>query len=258
MTAGPEMLPPPVSICGLPVHPLTMAQSVDAAEQLIKDKAPHQHVVVNASKVVQAHDDDDLAGVIRSCALVNADGQSVVWASRLLGTPLPERVAGIDFMEALLDRAAVRGYTVFLLGARKQVVDRVASWAASRGVHVVGVRDGYWTTEEEQDVVEAVRSTRPDMLFIGIPSPRKEHFLSRHLDALGAGLVVGVGGSFDVLAGLRRRAPKWMQRAGMEWFFRFIQEPRRMFARYLVGNLRFIVLVWRYRRLRKTRTNAAH
>jgi len=237
-------VPRPVEVCGLPVHPLTLAESVVAAEDLVRTGGPHQHVVLNAAKIVQAREDPALEQIIRGCALVNADGQSVVWASRILGEPLPERVAGIDFMLALWDSAARNGYRTYLLGAEDDVVKAVAAKATSRGVSVVGYRNGYWGADDEDGVVDAIRATAADLLFLAIPSPRKEEFLSRHLDRLGVALVVGVGGSFDVVAGLRRRAPVWMQHAGLEWLFRLAQEPRRMFRRYLVGNAKFMAIVF--------------
>ncbi|MGW3632334.1 WecB/TagA/CpsF family glycosyltransferase [Streptomyces sp. NPDC005122] len=236
----------PVTVCGLPVHPFTLEESVGAAEALIADGGPHQHVVLNAAKIVQAHDDPELARIIRSCSLVSPDGQSVVWAGRLLGSPLPERVAGIDFMLALWRSAARNAYGVYLLGAEAKVVEETARIATAQGVEVIGYRDGYWDESEEARVVAAVREARPDILFLAVPSPRKEYFLARRMEDLGCALVVGVGGSFDVVAGLRSRAPRWMQRAGLEWFHRLVQEPRRMFMRYAVGNTRFVVLTAAY------------
>ncbi|HEY9439411.1 MAG TPA: WecB/TagA/CpsF family glycosyltransferase [Streptomyces sp.] len=232
----------PAMVCGLPVHPLTLKESVASAEALIADGGPHQHVVLNAAKIVQAHDNPELARIIRSCSLINADGQSVVWAGRLLGSPLPERVAGIDFMLALWRSAARKGYRVYLLGAEPGVVEATARIAASQGVEVVGYQDGYWDETQESHVVAAVREARPDILFLAVPSPRKEYFLARRQKDLGCALMVGVGGSFDVVAGVRSRAPRWMQRVGLEWFHRLIQEPRRMFLRYAVGNTRFVAL----------------
>ena len=235
----------PVSVCGVPVHALTLAESIAAADELIADGRPHQHVSVNAAKIVRAQRDSELARIIRSCELVNADGQAVVWAGRMLGRPLPERVTGIDFMLALWERAARERYRVFLLGAEPAVVRRVAAIATSRGVDVVGYRDGYWSDEQEPKVVAAVRAARPDLLFLAVPTPRKEYFLARHLTDLNCGLAVGVGGSFDVVAGIRARAPRWMRRVGLEWSFRLMQEPRRLFVRYLIGNTAFVLLVLR-------------
>lgn len=250
----------PILICGLPIHPLTMSESLDAAERFIETGQPHQHVVLNAAKVVAAHKDPELAKVIANCALINADGQSLVWASRLLGKPLPERVAGIDFMLALWERAREKRYRVYLLGAKAGVLETVAERARDRGVDVVGCHDGYWTSGSEPSLVQAIRTCRADILFIAIPSPKKEEFLSRHLAALGVPLAVGVGGSFDVVAGVTKRAPVWMQRSGLEWMYRLAQEPRRMFTRYLIGNTCFAAIVFRYwigqrfARIREART----
>jgi N-acetylglucosaminyldiphosphoundecaprenol N-acetyl-beta-D-mannosaminyltransferase len=243
----------PVTVCGLPVHPLTLDQSVSAAEKLIEDGGPHQHVVLNAAKVVKAHDNPELAQIIRSCSLINADGQSVVWAGRLLGSALPERVTGMDFMLALWRSAARKGYRVYLLGAQAEVVEKTARIAADQGVKIAGYQDGYWDETQEDQVVAAVREARPDVLFLAVPSPRKEYFLARRKKELGCALVVGVGGSFDVVAGVHSRAPLWMRRAGLEWFHRLVQEPRRMFLRYAVGNTRFVILTAAYRARRSSR-----
>ncbi|MFE3323365.1 WecB/TagA/CpsF family glycosyltransferase [Streptomyces sp. NPDC059176] len=225
---------------------LTLSETVAAAELLIADERPHQHVAVNAAKIVMASRDAELARIISSCSLISADGQAVVWASRILGRPVPERVAGIDLILGLWDRAATTRHRVYLLGAEATVVQRVAAIAAGRGVDVVGYRDGFWAADEEQEVVAAVRAAAPDLLFLAVPTPLKERFLARHLDGLGCGLAVGVGGSFDVVAGVHSRAPLWMRRWGLEWAFRLLQEPRRLFARYLIGNSRFIALTVRH------------
>src|SRR4051812_39976322 len=150
----------PVDVCGLPVHPLTLDESVEAADALIQDGGPHQHVVLNAAKVVLAHDDPALADVIGRCSLVNADGQSIVWASWLLGHRVPERVAGIDFMHALWDLAAQRGYTVYLLGAEAPVVARVADIVRARGIRLAGYRDGYWSPDDEAALVSAIAESK--------------------------------------------------------------------------------------------------
>jgi N-acetylglucosaminyldiphosphoundecaprenol N-acetyl-beta-D-mannosaminyltransferase len=228
------------NVCGVPVDALTMTESLQVAETLIATRSPHQHVVVNAAKIVQARRDSGLMHIISDCAMVNADGMAVVWAGKFLGNPLPERVAGIDFMLQLWGLAARKNYRVAFIGATTDVVASVAVSARKQGVNVVFARDGYWSSDTEESVVGAVRETRPDLLFLALPSPRKERFLSEHLESMGACLVVGVGGSFDVVAGVTRRAPVWAQRMGLEWLFRLLQEPRRMFKRYLVGNSLFI------------------
>jgi N-acetylglucosaminyldiphosphoundecaprenol N-acetyl-beta-D-mannosaminyltransferase len=235
------------TVLGLPVDLLTMEQTLDEVERFIDDGGLHQHVVVNAAKIVEANRSPELAADIAACDLVNADGMSVVWAARILGHPAPERVAGIDLMLRLCERAAERGWPVYLLGARDEVVRKVATELTQRWptLRIAGSRHGYWSGEEEAGVVADIRGSGAKILFVAIPSPAKEHFLARHKAAMNVPFVMGVGGSFDVIAGRVSRAPEWMQRAGLEWLHRLIQEPRRMFKRYLVGNTRFLILVFR-------------
>jgi N-acetylglucosaminyldiphosphoundecaprenol N-acetyl-beta-D-mannosaminyltransferase len=202
-------------------------------------------VVLNAAKVVQAREDDELRHAIEGCELVGADGMSIVWAARLLGMSVPERVAGIDLMTELMRYAADRGRSVFLLGAHEETVPEVARRLRERHptLHIAGVRNGYWSADEEGAVVSAVADANADLLFIAMPSPKKEIFVARHRTRLNVRFVMGVGGSFDVIAGKTRRAPSWMQRAGLEWLFRLGQEPTRMLRRYAVGNSKFAFLV---------------
>ena len=231
------------NFAGLSIDALTMDQSLDACLSLLREGKGHQHVVLNASKTVLAQDDPYLRDIINNCSIVNADGQSVVWAAKLLNIPVPERVAGIDLMDRLLARAREEQLSVYLLGAQDQVVAEVARKIGSGGVNVVGWNDGYWNADNEADVISRIAQLAPDILFVAMPSPRKEYFLAAHLADLQAGLAFGVGGSFDVIAGRTKRAPRWMRSSGLEWLYRLIQEPRRMFMRYLVGNTRFCVIV---------------
>jgi len=236
-----------LEVLGVPVDDLTMAETLDVIQGFILSGRPHQHVVVNVDKVVKASRDPALAAILRRCALVNADGMPVVWASRMLGTPLKERVTGIDLFEALMERSAREGWRVFLLGARPEVVARVRSIYEARypGLIVAGHRDGYWSDEEESQVAEQVRRARPDILAVAISSPKKERFLDRWQAHMGVPFAMGVGGTFDVAAGRLRRAPVLLQRAGLEWAVRVAQEPRRMFRRYFVDSLGFFTLLGR-------------
>jgi N-acetylglucosaminyldiphosphoundecaprenol N-acetyl-beta-D-mannosaminyltransferase len=231
-----------VHFLGLKVHPLTMEQSIQRCEDLIKLRGK-QHVVINAAKVVSASESPELQEIIASCDLINADGMSIVWASRLLGVPVPERVAGIDLMHSLVELSRDKNYSIHLLGANESVSRRVAKTFSEFGANVIGRRNGYWEKEEEAGIVQEIASLAPDILLVAIPSPNKEHFLREHLKNLNCGLVVGVGGSFDVVAGVTKRAPKLLQSLGLEWFYRLSQEPRRMIKRYAVGNTKFILLV---------------
>jgi N-acetylglucosaminyldiphosphoundecaprenol N-acetyl-beta-D-mannosaminyltransferase len=242
---------PRVRLFGTPVDALTFAETVDRSFELADAGGPTQHVVLNAAKVVQMREDDRLRSIVGGCDLVNADGQSVVWASRVLGRPLPERVAGIDLFKAIVERAARTGHRVFFLGATQEVLAEMVGRLRARhpSLVIAGYRDGYW--DDDDDVVETVRAARPDFLFLAIPSPRKEYWLSENLERLAVPFVMGVGGTFDVVAGKVRRAPVWVQRVGCEWLYRLAQEPRRMWKRYLWGNSLFVGLIalewWRSR-----------
>jgi N-acetylglucosaminyldiphosphoundecaprenol N-acetyl-beta-D-mannosaminyltransferase len=232
-------------ILGCPIDRMGMADTLAAIERAIASGRYTQHMAINAAKLVAMKDDPRLCEIIDGCGLVNADGQSVVWASRLLRDPLPERVAGIDLMDALLALAEARGYRVYFLGARAEVLDRAVERLHERypQLQVAGARDGYFNDEEAADVCNAIRTSRADVLFVAMSSPRKEYFLGEFGPDLGVPFVMGVGGSIDVIAGITRRAPAAWQRLGIEWLYRLLQEPRRMFRRYAVTNARFIALV---------------
>jgi N-acetylglucosaminyldiphosphoundecaprenol N-acetyl-beta-D-mannosaminyltransferase len=236
-----------VELFGLRVDALTMDETVEAVRAMVSTGEPHQHVVVNAAKIVDVGRNDALRRVIGQCDLVNADGMAVVWASRILGQPLPERVAGIDLFDRLVGAARDDGRSVYFLGARDEVVREAARVLSARypGVRVAGHHDGYW--DDDAAIVRAIRGAAPDYLFLAIPSPRKELWLNEHLLDLGVPFVMGVGGSFDVVAGRVRRAPAWMQRTGLEWAWRLVQEPRRMWRRYLYTNTAFIRMTIRER-----------
>ena len=236
-----------LEVLGLPVDNLSMDETLGVIEGFVDAGLPHQHVVVNVDKIVKARNDASLRDIISRCALINADGMPVVWASRMLGTPLKERVAGVDLFDALMGRAANKGWRVFLLGAREEIVSKVRDVYGARypGLVFAGHRNGYWKPDEEQGVAEEIRDARADLLFVAISSPKKEQFLGRWNSFMNVPFAMGVGGSFDVFAGLVNRAPVWMQKSGLEWFYRFLQEPRRMFRRYFVDGLAFIGLLAR-------------
>ena len=206
-----------------------------------------QHSALNAAKLVRIQHDDALREAVAGSELVTADGQAIVWASRLLGEPVPERVTGIDLFDALLALAADRGHRVYLLGARPHVVERAAAEIRRRHPNIVlaGYRDGYFDADETEAVVDAISATRPEVLFVALETPAKETFLAKYRERIGASFVMGIGGALDVMAGERRRAPRFVQRLGLEWLYRLLQDPRRMARRYLVGNTVFTWLVLR-------------
>ncbi|HEY5805575.1 MAG TPA: WecB/TagA/CpsF family glycosyltransferase [Lysobacter sp.] len=225
---------------GTRMHAMTMRGTVAHIDARVRSGAFTQHVVVNVAKLVHMRSDVALAESVNACDIVNIDGMGVVWGARLLGHRVPERVSGVDLFHELLLLAAGRGYPVFLLGATAEVVAEVAARVANRypGLEVAGFHHGYFW-DDEAAIVQNVRDSGARLLFVAITSPRKENFINRWRDELGVTFVMGVGGTFDVVAGKVRRAPRWMQRSGLEWLFRVIQEPRRMWKRYLTTNLAF-------------------
>lgn len=230
---------------GLEVDALTMDQTVALAERAIRQHERLLIGVVNAAKIAKLNADPVLRDSLLEADVLLADGQSVVWASRLLRQPLPERVAGIDLFEELLGVADRGHLRVFLLGAKPDVLTRVEQEIAVRwpGVVIAGSRDGYFTEAEADEVAEQIAGSAPDLLFLGMTTPKKENFIGRYGERLGVPVQHGVGGSFDVLAGVTARAPRAWQRCGMEWAYRVAQEPRRLWRRYLVTNLAFLGLV---------------
>ncbi|MFW5878416.1 MAG: WecB/TagA/CpsF family glycosyltransferase, partial [Myxococcota bacterium] len=201
--------------------------------------------MLNAAKVVRMRGDPSLCRAVLESDVLLADGMSLVFAGRLLGKSLPERVTGIDLMHSLLEEAGAEGWRVYFLGATQEVLDAAVARAIERypGLVVAGSHHGYFSEEEEAAIVAAIRDAGPDLLFVGMGSPKKERFLARWAAESGASVCHGVGGSFDVMAGLVRRAPQVVQAAGMEWLWRVAQEPRRLWKRYLVTNSAFSLMV---------------
>jgi len=227
---------------GCPIDALTMSETVAKIERIIISGTPSQHCPVNASVLVWIQRDGRLSDIIRKSAVVSADGQSLIWASILLGTPLPERVSGPDLMDNLVGLAAKKKYRVFFLGAEEKVGQRMIDLFKEKylGLQVAGYHHGYFTKDEESNVVALIKKSRADMLFVALNTPQKDYFIEEHINTLQVSFCMGVGGSFDVLSGMIRRAPIWMQQCGLEWFYRFLQEPRRMWKRYLVTNSAFL------------------
>lgn len=236
-----------IEMMGCQIDNLSMEETLQTIEGFIQTGKPHQHVVVNVDKVVKANRDPELRKIINDCALVNVDGMPIVWASRLLGKPLKERVAGVDLFDALMGHSAKKGWRIFFLGATEEVVTNVKRLYENRypDISIVGHRNGYWKLSEEDQVVEQIKAAQADLLFVAISSPKKEQFLNRYQADMKIPFAMGVGGTFDVMAGKVNRAPIWMQKSGFEWFYRFLQEPRRMFKRYFIDDMAFFWLLWK-------------
>lgn len=228
------------------IDDLTMDETVELIEKAIQQNEQLHHTVINAAKVVALQKDLELRNSVNSSDIINADGQAIVWGANILGKNIRERVAGIDLMEKLVETSFHKNYKIYLLGAQEDVVSALAKKYEERyGAEIIaGFRNGYFTKEQEKDVMTEIANSGANMLFVAISSPKKENLLYRYKNELrNVNFIMGVGGSFDVIAGKVKRAPVWMQKNGLEWFFRFLQEPKRMWRRYLVGNTKFIALV---------------
>lgn len=234
---GAAVDPAPVGdVFDLRMASLTMDEVV--AQLRMPSPRPRLVMTVNVAIMWMASVDPKLQRIIEDSHVRVADGMGVLWAWRALGRRLPERIAGIDLMGELVGAAAQDGRSIYLLGARQEVLDTLRGVFEERwpGVRIAGARNGYFDESDHTEVVDDVRRSGADLLFIGMPSPFKELWAAEHLDEFGADLVLGVGGSFDVLAGYVPRAPRIMQRAGLEWAWRLACEPRRMWRRYAVTN----------------------
>ena len=228
-----------------PVDILTFEETVARAEQAMREKRRIVHVALNAAKLVKMRSDEELRRDVTSADIIGIDGMAISWALRVLGGPDAPRVSGVDLMMALLELSAEKGYRPFILGAKQEVLEKAMAEAQRRwpGLQFAGARNGYYGKEDEAGIVEMIRASKADCLFLAMPTPRKERFLAAYSDQLDVPFIMGVGGSVDVLAGHVSRAPLWMQKAGLEWLHRLLQEPRKMFWRYASTNSAFIFLV---------------
>lgn len=240
---------------GSPMHALTMAETLAMADEAMASHRPLHHTVVNVAKLVTMTRNDELREDVVSADLINIDGAGVVWGARLCGLDIPERVAGVDIMTNLFALCARKGYRPFLLGAERQVLDAVAQRLGRDhpGLVIAGMHDGYFLSEAEEAVVEAINASGADCLFVALPTPRKERLLKKYRERLTASFVMGVGGSFDVYGGKVARAPGIVQAMGLEWLFRIAQEPRRLWRRYYETNTAYAGMLWREYRMSRTR-----
>lgn len=226
-----------------------MEETLGRVEAAIRERRSIQHGCVDAGKLALMFRDPDLYRSVTESDLINGEGQVLVWLSRLKAVRLPERVVGLELFERLVEFAHRKGHRVYLLGARQAVVQRVVEMFSERyspGV-IAGWRNGYFEDQDGVAVAREIAACRPDMLFVAIRSPLKEKFLSRHAAVLrDVPFRMGVGGSFDVVAGRVKRAPRWVQAAGFEWLYRFLQEPRDKWKVEVVDSFDFLWLSARY------------
>lgn len=234
-----------IDFIGVQIDVLDMQQTIDLVEKYILSKTPLHLIGVNADKILEMKKNSLFSKIVNSCGVINADGASVVLASKFLGFKLPERVAGIDLMQRLIKLCEEKEYSIFLLGAKNNVVEQTAMVLNEQFpcLKIVGVNDGYFEEKDWSEISNILKSKKPDVVFVGISSPLKEYLVEYFQNDGNNCVFMGVGGSFDVISGNIKRAPKWMQKMCLEWLFRVIQEPRRLFKRYFTGNLKFLHMI---------------
>ena len=221
------------------VDRVDMRETLERVEAFIGKRIPHRIVTVNLEYVRYAHSDPRFRGALDAADLAVADGMPLVWLSRLSGRPLRERIAGVDLADRCAWLASTKGYRVFFLGAGPGVAQSTADLLRQRypGLIAAGTYTpplGEFSAEEERRIDEAIASARPDILLVALPTPRQELWSHANARRWNVPVVIGVGAAFDMLSGGVRRAPAWMQRSGLEWLFRLVREPRRLWKRYLV------------------------
>jgi N-acetylglucosaminyldiphosphoundecaprenol N-acetyl-beta-D-mannosaminyltransferase len=221
--------------------PLTLSQTTDAIFKDLAERKRGWLCTVNVAILMMMRGDARLQQFVDRASIIVADGQPLVWIAPWLDKPLPERVTGVDLVESICARAVVEKKSIYLLGATSSIVEILANRLRIKfpGLQV-DYADGYFSSNDAVTRADKVRQSGASILLVGMGVPRQEFFIEKQWERLGVGMAIGVGGSFDVLAGLRRRAPIWVQSLGLEWTYRMLQEPRRLFKRYLVTNLQFI------------------
>lgn len=240
-----------VRILSIDIDRVDFQETVEQILTFVAERRPRYVCTANVDHVVQCVQDEEFRQIYQDAALAVPDGVPLLWAARLLGKPLKERVNGTNLFERLCARAAERGHRVFFLGGPPGVADGAASVLRQRypGLQVAGTyappfgfeRD----PEENARVVDRIRRAAPDVLFVGFGAPKQEKWIYRHLRALQVPVSLGIGASFEYVAGTTKRAPAWMQSMGLEWFYRVLENPRRYWRRYLVQDLKFVPLVLR-------------
>ena len=212
------------------VDRVDMAAATALIEKFIAERTPHHIVTADASMVVTASEDPEFAGIVASADLVTPDGAGILWATKRLGTPVQTKVSGVDLAARCCALSAEKGWRIFFFGASPGIAEEAAARMQARhpGTQIVGFRDGYFTPEQEPEVVAQIKAARPDILLVALGIPKQEKFIQKHKESLGVPVCIGVGGTLDVFSGTVRRAPRWMQNSGLEWAYRLASNPKKI------------------------------
>ncbi len=239
-----------VNFLNLRLNALNLEEMIDAMIELCKKSGPAKTAIyINAYCVNVSFSDEEYRAILNKADLVYAGGQAIVWAAEFLDCPIPERNNILDFFDRLVKRLIDEKITVYLLGNTKEVVKKTETALKNKGVNVVGSRDGFFSEDQNQDVVNEINKLKPDLVMVGMGVPKQEKWIDRYSADLDVGLCWAVGAAFDWLCGYRKRAPLWMIKSGFEWLHRLLQQPVRLWKRYIFGNIIFIyhVVNWKVR-----------
>ena len=222
-------LPTPISILGVPVHDVTLEETLAFIDQFVREKTPHQMCTVNPEFIMTAQQDAEFKRILNHSALNLPDGIGVVWAARRSGHPLRERVAGSDLVNLIVDRAQSTGWRIFLLGAAEGVAEQAAIILRARypQANIVDTYAGSPRPEDEAGIAVRIRASEADMLLVAYGAPQQDQWIDRNIERAGVAVAIGIGGSLDYIVGIQKRAPRWMQRIGLEWLYRLVREPWR-------------------------------
>ena len=236
-------MPKKVTILGVPVDVITMGEAVARIDGFIEKRTPVLVATANAEMLMRATHDGALRRILQGAAMVTPDGAGTVWAAHHLGHAMPERVAGYDMVQELMREAPAKHRRIFFFGSAPGVADKAKAKAEQLypGIEIVGTRNGFFTAADEPAIIEEIKAAHPDILLAALGVPKQEKWLAKHLGELGVPVAIGVGGTFDVMAGVMKRAPRWMQRAKLEWLFRGMMQPQR--AGRLLALPRFVLKV---------------
>jgi N-acetylglucosaminyldiphosphoundecaprenol N-acetyl-beta-D-mannosaminyltransferase len=237
-----------VNILGVGVSAIDMPMALETIEGWITRREPHYVCVTSVHGVMESHREESLRRIHNAAGLVTPDGMPLVWLSRLQGFSQVRRVYGPDLMLALCERSAAKGYRHYLYGGTNGIPEQLAAMLQQRypGLRVAGTYSPPFrplSHEEDEQVVEMINEATPDIVWISLSTPKQERWMADHIERLTAPVLIGVGAAFDYHTGRKRQAPRWMQRSGLEWLFRLLMEPRRLWRRYLINNPSFVVLI---------------
>lgn len=220
---------PFMKLFDIPISSMTLAETADYLERAIVDRTNHQIVTINPIMIMEGLRNPEFRRVLMQAELNVPDGAGVVWAAKYVGKPVAERVPGIDLMHELLARSEKQGYRPFLLGADRETIVLAVTKLREKfpELELAGYHHGYFDESQDHEIIEMIRKAKPDLLFVGRSLLTQEPWIAKYKEELGVPVMMGVGGSFDVISGKLKRAPAAFQKMHLEWFYRLLQEPRR-------------------------------